>query len=674
MPWLSKRFVALVLLLGVATWHVPPSQSVTLPLAYPRLANYYLNPSMTVTQAAELAKWDIVVIGLEQQYVNPAVFSVMREKNPDIIILAYVLSEEFPGQYLTMTDVHHPTKKILDGIDDSWWLRTSGGQQTGFWPGANMLNVTNNVPEVNGFRWNTFLPQFMHDHVMSTGLWDGIYYDNVFQDVSWVNGGDIDLDRNGQRDVAATADSAWREGMLTMLTRSRQLEGNSKVILGNGGGQYYPQMNGRLIEEFPSSLDGGWSGAMAKYADVMSRGLFPSLVIINRMGSGQADYQAMRYGLTSTLLQGGFFSFDEGSVRHAALWRYDEYNTNLGLPLGPAKRIWPSTSTSFAEGVWRRDFERGVVIVNATSSSRTVALGEGLEELRGTQSSVNGGKIIDSLKLTGRDGRILLKRNIIPADATFSNGSVLQVFSETGQKTRSGFFSYDSRFSGGATMVVGDANDDGKTESIVADQGRLRVVNDRGQTTASWYPFGTGYRSNMSIALARLTAGGERRILVGPRNGKNQRVKVYSLNGKLLFSFAPFTRDIPGGVFVAAGDINADGRDELVVGSGQGVAPLVRVYDQKGTPVRQWYAYGKGFRGGVRVAAGDLTGDGRAEIVTGAGPGGGPHVRVVNSRGQNVTKGFFALPSSYRQGIFVAVDDIDQHGINRILVSTPTVY
>ena len=432
-------------------------------------------------------------------------------------------------------------------------------------------------------------------------------------------------------------------------------------------------MNGRLIEEFPSTLDGGWTGAMNTYADVLKRGVNPALVIVNRVGTS-SDYQSMRFGLASTLLGGGFFSIDRGSVEHAALWQFDEYQTDLGLPLSAPRRLDGPTTTSFIKGIWRRDFERGVVIVNATANTASVSLGEGLEELRGTQSIVNGGHIINSLTIAGQDGRILLKRNITPTDTLFTNGGVLQEFTAGGQPTRQGFFSYATGQTGGSQILIRDLDHDGKNEMVVAARGQVSVSDGLGHTRAHFLPFGKNYTSELSITTAQIKRGPPAVILVGARNAVSQFVKVFSLDGVFLFQFSPFHKTIPGGMFVTAGDINADGLDELMVGAGQGWKPLVRVFAQNGVAVHEFFAYGRGFRGGVRVAAGDLTGDGIAEIITGAGPGGGPHVRIVNQRGGTVLPGFFALQKSYRQGIFVSIGDLNRTGVNHIFISTPTIY
>ena len=74
------------------------------------------------------------------------------------------------------------------------------------------------------------------------------------------------------------------------------------------------------------------------------------------------------------------------------------------------------------------------------------------------------------------------------------------------------------------------------------------------------------------------------------------------------------------------------------------------------TEVASFYAYDPAFPGGVHVAAADLTGDGVAEIITGAGPGGGPHVRAFSLAGGVVTEvaSFFAYDPAFPGGVHVA--------------------
>ena len=89
---------------------------------------------------------------------------------------------------------------------------------------------------------------------------------------------------------------------------------------------------------------------------------------------------------------------------------------------------------------------------------------------------------------------------------------------------------------------------------------------------------------------------------------------------------------------MAAGDVTGDGVAEIITGAGPGGGPHVRAFERGGgvTEVASFYAYRPGVAGGVVVAAEDLTGDGVAEIITGAGPGGGPHVRVLDVSGVTV--------------------------------------
>ena len=109
----------------------------------------------------------------------------------------------------------------------------------------------------------------------------------------------------------------------------------------------------------------------------------------------------------------------------------------------------------------------------------------------------------------------------------------------------------------------------------------------------------------------------------------------------------------------------------FVVAQQSGAEPLVRRVNGQGEILAEFYAYDVAFSGGVRLAMGDVDGDGEEEIVTGAGPGGGPQVRIFDLDG-NVEGQFFAFEEGDRLGIFVTVGDVNADGVDEILVTSDT--
>jgi len=151
-------------------------------------------------------------------------------------------------------------------------------------------------------------------------------------------------------------------------------------------------------------------------------------------------------------------------------------------------------------------------------------------------------------------------------------------------------------------------------------------------------------------------------LLVAPKDQKDAPIKIFNLTDDFFVKdFFVRREDLQKRISISAADFNKDQIEEIVVGVGRGGQPTVKVFDSLNRLKSQFFAYDKNFRGGVNVATGDIDNDGNWEIVTGAGAGGGPHVRIFDVHGRLKSQ-FFAYDKNFRGGVNVATGDIDNDG------------
>ena len=106
-------------------------------------------------------------------------------------------------------------------------------------------------------------------------------------------------------------------------------------------------------------------------------------------------------------------------------------------------------------------------------------------------------------------------------------------------------------------------------------------------------------------------------IGMGKSPSTPQFVKVIDEeSGAVLSQFAPYGNTFQGGVRVATGDLTGDGVDEIVTAPGWSIVAEVRVYTQNGGLLTSFQPYGSTFNGGVQVAVADVDGDGLNDIIT----------------------------------------------------------
>jgi streptogramin lyase len=258
----------------------------------------------------------------------------------------------------------------------------------------------------------------------------------------------------------------------------------------------------------------------------------------------------------------------------------------------------------------------------------------------------------------------------------------IKVFSGTDGTKIADFLAYPASFTAGVFVAVADVDGDGSPDIITGPEatGQPNHTNVRvffGQhlinTGAALAPdrefnaYAPGFGGGVRLAAADFNGDGFADIVTAPGIWSGPDIRIFDGRSLSFFSastigeFLAYDFRYFGGVFVATGDVNGDGLPDIVTGTNGNGGPEVKAFSgskilNNPTPtiLNDFFAYDPTFNGGARVAVVDFQGDGKADIVTAPGSGGGPDVRVFDGlTPQLLENELLAYNANFIGGVFV---------------------
>ncbi|HEY6196512.1 MAG TPA: putative glycoside hydrolase [Candidatus Eisenbacteria bacterium] len=353
----TSRVILAALLAAFVTF-APGSGLAAVP-KYPRLGLYgsvlgggapYVKAdgSLDTLEIGRAARYSEVVLDVYPiSPYRPDIVQAMKARNPALLALAYVLAEDI-WQVNDADSTHHiPTiiRHTVRNLNGFLYDKVTGLEY-------ETLAINIAKKDASGrFVVADAMADIFRDHIIATGLWDGLFTDILCHTVSWTQLGTsrvIDYQRAGYASLA-DLDVAWAAATDTLAARIRQNGGPNFVLVGNcGPSSFHETYNGWMRENFPYQQGGTWYSNML--GDAGSRGYFAddrdyvqpphNWILSATVMSPYTEYdptntRRVRYGLASASLGGGVAAFCPGKSINLAPyqdWWYDEYavDTNSG--------------------------------------------------------------------------------------------------------------------------------------------------------------------------------------------------------------------------------------------------------------------------------------------------------------------------------------------------------
>jgi hypothetical protein len=264
--------------------------------------------------------------------------------------------------------------------------------------------------------------------------------------------------------------------------------------------------------------------------------------------------------------------------------------------------------------------------------------------------------------------------HVIVTGAGAGGGPHVKIFDVATQSVKLSFFAYAPTFLGGVRVAVGDVTGDGIPDLVTAPGPgggpHIKVFDGAtGALVRQFFAYAPSFTGGVWVAVGDVNGDGKADVITGAGPGGGPHVKVFDgATGAVLKSFFAYAPSFTGGVSVAVGDVDGDGKADVITGAGPGGGPHVRAFSgATGGLLYQFFAYSPVFTGGVTVAAGDVNGDGKADVITGPGAGGSPLVKVFSGANGAMLESFLAFDPSFPGGVRVGARDLNGDGHADIL-------
>jgi hypothetical protein len=336
----------------------------------------------------QLARLDVVILNFYRGWnphgyaASPAAamskaLRAIKAKNPRLRA----------GQYTVMNEAYDDPRDTatldlrgkLHG--EKWWLRNAAGDKVQ-WTSLYSSWETNFTPwagpDARGRRWPEWLAERNHAvYFRDVAEFDLVYLDNVMNPPRVKGDWDGDGVNDDPKDVKVL--QAHFAGHLAHWRRLRELMPGKPLIANVDHDLANLEWRGALEGAFLEALMGerwsieswgGWEAMMRRYRAALANTRAPHLVGFNVHGDPR-DKRFFRYAYASCLLGDGYFSFTDKARGYSSVPWFKEYELELGNASSPPP------GAPWRDGVWRRDFERGVALVNPTGSAKTVELESG---------------------------------------------------------------------------------------------------------------------------------------------------------------------------------------------------------------------------------------------------------------------------------------------------------